>query len=142
MRRATLCAMSCALLALTCASTLAQAQSATPAAAPTATRQAQPMSADPALEVRVMKVAEELRAAGLSVLMHAAGKDSWGSVKSQFKKADVSGARHALIFGADELARGEVALKPLREGAGGRVAAQSTRELRNVAAWATELRNA
>ena len=61
MRRATLCAMSCALLALTCASTLAQAQSATPAAAPTATRQAQPMSADPALEVRVMKVAEELR---------------------------------------------------------------------------------
>ena len=89
-----------------------------------------------------MKVAEDLRAAGLSVLMHAAGKDSWGSVKSQFKKADASGARHALIFGADELARGEVALKPLREGAGGRVAAQSTRELRNVAAWATELRNA
>jgi cytochrome c-type biogenesis protein CcmH len=31
------------------------------ASAPTATRQAQPMSADPALEVRVLKVAEELR---------------------------------------------------------------------------------
>ena len=29
-------------------------------------------------------------------------------MKSQFKKADASGARYALIFGADELARGEV----------------------------------
>jgi histidyl-tRNA synthetase len=59
---------------------------------------------------------EALRAAGVSVLMHA-GKDSWGSMKSQFKKADASGARHALIFGADELARGEVAVKPLRDAA-------------------------
>lgn len=89
-----------------------------------------------------MKAAEELRAAGVSVLMHAAGKDSWGNMKSQFKKADASGARHALIFGAEELARGEVALKPLREGANGSVAAQSTRELRHVSAWAAELRNA
>ena len=30
-------------------------------------------------------------------------------MKSQFKKADASGARHALIFGADELARGAIA---------------------------------
>jgi hypothetical protein len=30
---------------------------------------------------------------------------AWGSMKSQFKKADASGARHALVFGADELAR-------------------------------------
>ena len=29
-------------------------------------------------------------------------------MKAQFKKADASGARYALIFGADELARGEV----------------------------------
>ena len=29
-------------------------------------------------------------------------------MKAQFKNADASGARHALIFGADELARGEV----------------------------------
>ena len=35
-------------------------------------------------------------------------------MKSQFKKADASGARFALIFGADELAQGMVALKPLR----------------------------
>ena len=52
---------------------------------------------------------ETLRAAGLSVLMHAAGADGWGSMKAQFRRADASGARHALVFGDDELARGEVA---------------------------------
>ena len=36
-------------------------------------------------------------------------QDGLGSMKSQFKRADASGARFALIFGADELARGEVA---------------------------------
>jgi histidyl-tRNA synthetase len=41
-----------------------------------------------------------------------------GSMKSQFKKADGSGAQFALIFGGDELARGEVTLKSLRDGAG------------------------
>jgi histidyl-tRNA synthetase len=42
-------------------------------------------------------------------------------MKSQFKKADASGARYALVFGADELARGEVSVKPLRDaGAAGR----------------------
>ena len=39
-------------------------------------------------------------------------------MKSQFKKADASGAQLALIFGGDELARGEVTLKSLRDGAG------------------------
>jgi histidyl-tRNA synthetase len=85
-----------------------------------------------------MQVAEVLRAAGVSVLMHAAGRDAWGSMKSQFKKADASGARHALIFGADELARGEVAIKPLRDAA----AAQSSRAIAQAAAWAHELRTA
>lgn len=37
-----------------------------------------------------------------------------GSFKSQFKKADKSGARYALILGEDEIARQEVGLKPLR----------------------------
>ena len=60
-----------------------------------------------------MRAVEALRAAGVSVLMHAGG----GSMKSQFKRADASGARYALIFGDDELARGEVALKPLRDAA-------------------------
>jgi cytochrome c-type biogenesis protein CcmH len=51
------------LSALACAATLAHAQTTAPppASAPEASRQAQPMSADPALEARVMKVAEELR---------------------------------------------------------------------------------
>ena len=49
-----------------------------------------------------------------------AGADGLGSMKSQFKKADASGARYALIFGADELARGEVD----RQGAARRRAAR------------------
>jgi histidyl-tRNA synthetase len=75
---------------------------------------------------------EALRAAGVSVVMHAGG----GSMKAQFKRADASGARYALVFGDDELSHGEVALKPLRDVA----AAQTTRRLNEVAAWAAELR--
>jgi histidyl-tRNA synthetase len=81
---------------------------------------------------------EALRGAGLRVLMHAGGKDGWGSLKAQFKKADASGARHALVFGAAELAQGQVAVKPLRDAA----AAQYLRPLAEAAAWAAELRNA
>jgi len=81
---------------------------------------------------------ETLRAAGVTVLMHAAGAEAWGSMKSQFKRADTSGARHALIFGADELARGEVSLKPLRDAD----AAQRSLPLADAAGWATELRTA
>ncbi len=64
---------------------------------------------------RVMPLLATLRERGLSVVMHAAGKDGQGSMKSQFKKADASGANFALVFGSDELARGEVAIKPLRD---------------------------
>jgi histidyl-tRNA synthetase len=81
--------------------------------------------------------AEALRALGLAVVLHGGGKDGLGSVKSQFKRADASGARWALVFGADELSRGEVALKPLR-GQGEQV----TRPLSYVAAWAPDLRPA
>ncbi len=81
---------------------------------------------------------EALRAAGVAVVMHAAGKDGQGSFKSQFKKADASGARYALVFGGDELAQGMVAVKPLRDAA----AAQSLRPLADVSAWAAHLRNA
>ena len=41
-----------------------------------------------------------------------------GSFKSQFKRADKSGAEFAVVIGEDELARGEAAVKTLR-GAGG-----------------------
>ncbi len=37
-----------------------------------------------------------------------------GSFKSQFKKADKSGAEYAVILGEDEVSRGEICLKPLR----------------------------
>jgi histidyl-tRNA synthetase len=74
---------------------------------------------------------EALRARGISVLMNA----GFGSMKTQFKRADASGARHALVFGDDELARGEVAIKPLRDPDG----VQHTRPLAEVAAWASEL---
>lgn len=38
-----------------------------------------------------------------------------GSYKSQFKRADKSGAKFALVIGADEVARDALILKPLRE---------------------------
>ena len=79
-----------------------------------------------------MSAVEALRAAGVSVHMHAGG----GSMKSQFKRADASGARWALIFGDDEMARGEVSLKPLRDPQ----APQTTRSLTDAAGWAAELR--
>ena len=85
-----------------------------------------------------MTTCEALRAAGLAVLMHGAGAAGWGSMKSQFKRADASGARHALIFGADELARGEVSLKSLRNAD----APQRSLPLAEAAAWAAELANA
>ena len=81
---------------------------------------------------------EALRSAGVAVLMHAGGAAGLGSMKSQFKKADASGARHALVFGGDELAQGMVAVKPLRDAS----AAQVLRPLADVATWAPQLRNA
>jgi histidyl-tRNA synthetase len=88
-----------------------------------------------------MQVLQTLRACGLSAQMHAgasgAGGDGMGSIKSQFKKADGSGARFALIFGADELAQGLVAIKSLRDGEG----AQRTAPLSTVADWAHSLQS-
>jgi histidyl-tRNA synthetase len=94
---------------------------------------------------QVMPVLRALRSRGVAVQMHAAGPDgTMGSMKSQFKKADASGARHALIFGGDELSRGQVALKALR---GERVegeasAGQRLLALANVGDWADNLRQA
>ncbi|MBC7729537.1 MAG: histidine--tRNA ligase [Microbacteriaceae bacterium] len=81
---------------------------------------------------------EALRALGVAVVMHAGGSAGLGSMKSQFKKADASGARHALVFGGNELAQGMVAVKPLRDAA----AQQVLRPLTAVADWAHGLRNA
>ncbi|MGC4060380.1 MAG: histidine--tRNA ligase [Aquabacterium sp.] len=63
----------------------------------------------------VLTTIEALRAQGLQVVLNPAGKDGPASPKSQFKKADASGARFALVFGPDEVAQGQVAVKPLLE---------------------------
>ncbi len=62
---------------------------------------------------RGMLLAEELRNAlpNLRMISHCGG----GGFKSQFKKADKSQARYAAILGDDEVAKGEIGLKPLRE---------------------------
>ncbi len=101
--------------------------------APVVPPQAFAVVPDPLLLPQVLPVLETLRAAGVSVLMNAGG----GSMKAQFKRADQSGAKVALIFGRDELLRGEVSLKPLRDAG----AAQSPRALDAAAQWAAELLN-
>lgn len=95
---------------------------------------------------QAMTLLRVLRQQGVSVLMHAGGAEGMGSMKSQFKKADASGARFALIFGADELAQGMVSLKPLRApdtiGAPSTVVAQSLQPLADPSAWCAILRSA
>ncbi len=58
-------------------------------------------------------LSEQLRDAlpSLRVMTHCGG----GSFKSQFKKADRSGARFALVLGNDEVAKRQAGIKPLRE---------------------------
>lgn len=90
---------------------------------------------DAAALPQAMQTLQALRAAGCTVVMHAGGSAGPGSMKSQFKRADASGARHALVFGADELARGEVGLKSLRDAD----VPQRTLALADVAVWAAEL---
>lgn len=73
-------------------------------------------------------LAEQLRDAvpGLRLLVHCGG----GSFKSQFKKADNSGAEVALILGDDEVANQQVGVKFLREDV-----AQKTLAQIDMAAW-------
>ncbi|WP_241054333.1 histidine--tRNA ligase [Achromobacter xylosoxidans] len=61
------------------------------------------------------RVGEDLRDAGLSVVVHAGA----ASFKSQFKRADASGARVAVILGADEVASQTASIKFLRADAQG-----------------------
>ena len=90
----------------------------------------------------VLKTLQALRNAGISVQMHASvSLNGMGSMKSQFKRADGSGARFALIFGAAELAQGSVAVKPLRGEKDESAPGQTLQSLDNVAAWANTLRS-
>jgi histidyl-tRNA synthetase len=89
---------------------------------------------------QVLPVLQQLRAMGVSVQMHAPADSAagMGSMKSQFKKADSSGASFALIFGADELALGQVTVKSLRDGQG----AQRSEILADISHWGHSLQSA
>jgi histidyl-tRNA synthetase len=80
------------------------------------------------VEERGLELAESLRSAlpGLRLQANLGG----GSFKAQFKRADRSGAELALVLGEDELRRGEVTVKPLREDAG-----QQQLALQDLAGW-------
>tara|TARA_R110001599_G_scaffold177980_6_gene370392 strand:- start:2647 stop:3924 length:1278 start_codon:yes stop_codon:yes gene_type:complete len=68
-----------------------------------------------AAAVASFRLAEQLREAlpGIRLVVHCGG----GSFKSQFKKADKSGALFALILGEDEAAAEQIGIKPLRSDA-------------------------
>ncbi|MEI8169335.1 MAG: histidine--tRNA ligase [Rhodoferax sp.] len=85
----------------------------------------------------VLQTLQTLRSMGISVQMHASVAGSMGSMKSQFKRADSSKARHALIFGTDEVEKNLVTVKSLREGSGEQV----TRSIAEIADWASTLQS-
>jgi histidyl-tRNA synthetase len=72
------------------------------------------VAAGDAAEREGIVLAEALRSAlpDLRLTVSCGG----GSFKSQFKRADRSGAQLALILGAEEIAHGLIGIKPLREG--------------------------
>ena len=67
----------------------------------------------------------------------AAGQVALGSMKSQFKKADASGATYALIVGPDEWQKGELSLKNLRDPS----ATQLQVAMQDWATWASHLKS-
>jgi histidyl-tRNA synthetase len=87
---------------------LAQAGSVPPAAAP----EIYIVVNGERAEREALRLAEQLRDAlpGRGVLLNLGG----GNFKAQFRRADRSGARLALILGDEELDRGVAAVKPLR----------------------------
>ena len=85
----------------------------------------------------VLLTLQTLRNAGVSVQMHASAGNSLGSMKSQFKRADASGAHYAIIFGDDELMQHRVTIKSLRDGVG----TQTSQSLADIAVWAPTLQS-
>jgi histidyl-tRNA synthetase len=69
-------------------------------------------TADDAAADAALALVSRLRRAGHRVDFDARG----GSLKSQMKRADKSGARFALVLGSNELGSGQAALKPLAGG--------------------------
>jgi histidyl-tRNA synthetase len=70
------------------------------------------MAQGEAAQRQALALAESLRdqLPGRGIVVHCGS----AKFKTQFRRADESGARVALVIGEDELARGVVALKPLR----------------------------
>ena len=70
-----------------------------------------------------LRFAETIRneVPGLKLQVNCGG----GSFKSQFKKADKSGAEYAIILGDDEVSRGEVSVKSLRNEQGQQTLSQT-----------------
>jgi histidyl-tRNA synthetase len=66
--------------------------------------------------VQAVRLIERLRSERPAVRFEL--NSGGGNFKAQFRRADKSGAVLALIVGEDELARGVVGVKPLRDGAG------------------------
>jgi histidyl-tRNA synthetase len=85
----------------------------------------------------VMACVQKLRATGLNILMHAGASSDQDSMKSQFKRADSSGAQYALIFGIEELYQGLVTVKSLRDGVG----AQSAKSIADIVSLASTLQS-
>ena len=67
------------------------------------------------LSQQAFQTTEKLRDHGLAVALHGTADGNTASFKSQMKKADASGARFAIILGADEAVAKKVSLKPLRK---------------------------
>ena len=86
---------------------------------------------------QVLQQLQALRALGVSVQMQASVDGEMASLKSQFKRADASGARFALVFGADELSRQSVTIKPLRDGSG----TQISHAWADIATWGPTLQS-
>lgn len=80
---------------------------------------------------RAARLAESLRDAGMSVIVHAGA----ASFKSQFKRADASAASIAVILGGDELAAGVASVKMLRAVAQAPDAAQFSVPLDDLVAF-------
>jgi histidyl-tRNA synthetase len=75
-------------------------------------------------------LAEQLRddMPNLRLLTHCGG----GSFKSQFKKADKSGAEVALVLGDDEIQQQQIGLKYLRAGSSGQKMAQESIKINDL----------
>jgi len=86
---------------------------------------------------KAMVCLQTLRSLGLSVLMHASASEGLAGIKAQFKRADSSGARFALVFGPDELAQDRVTVKALRDAS----VAQVSRLISETREWGIGLQS-